>query len=202
VAQEQNVTNRLVFRSNGIAAIIRRMQNMDVLTVRAQKGDAEAFGEIYLFYYKKIYRYCSFNVTSNELAKDIAQETFLKAWRSLPRFSLKNGGTIQAFLFKIARNLIIDNARKKKPIQLEAYHEIESSENVEENILRQQHQTSVHVALAKLQDEEKQIVLLRYFEDMQTKEIASVLGIAEGALRVRMHRVLKKLKDLLPNYET
>ncbi|MBI2599883.1 RNA polymerase sigma factor [Candidatus Daviesbacteria bacterium] len=173
------------------------MENINVLIQRAQKGNKDAFGEIYKIYFKKIYRYCRINLEREETAKDLAQETFLKAWRALPTFSTGNGGSIQAFLFRIARNLIIDLSRKKIDLPLDTALEVEAREDIEEQLDRKNDITLVQKALSKLQEEDKQIVILRFFEEMPTAQIAQVVGLSEGNLRVRLHRVLKKLKGMI-----
>lgn len=173
------------------------MDDLNLLTLKAQKGDKEAFGKIYVYFYKRIYRYCYFNLKAAEAAEDITQETFIKAWKSLPTFRIKKGGSLQAYLFRIARNLIIDLSRKKKEVTLDSIGEIEKEEDFEELIDKKTDTEKVRKALAKLDDLEKQIVLLRFFEDLSFTEVSKVTGVAEGNLRVKVHRTLKKLKDIL-----
>jgi len=171
------------------------------LVQRAQKGDKEAYGEIYKLYQKKIYRFSYYMIQNQELAEDITQNTFIKAWRALPFFSLNKNGTIQAYLFKIARNLTIDYQRKRKEVSLEVIEDImPSDENLEEIVARQEEQEIVARSLKTLDEEERQIVVLRYFEDMSYEEISKVVGKNEGAIRVRLHRILKKLKEEIKDY--
>ena len=171
------------------------------LVQRAQKGDKEAYGEIYKLYQKKIYRFSYYMIQNKELAEDITQNTFIKAWRALPFFSLNKNGTIQAYLFKIARNLTIDYQRKRKEVSLEVIEDImPSDENLEEIVARQEEQEIVARSLKTLDEEERQIVVLRYFEDMSYEEISKVVGKNEGAIRVRLHRTLKKLKEEIKDY--
>lgn len=173
------------------------MENINVLIQRAQKGNKDAFGEIYKIYFKKIYRYCRINLGSEETAKDVVQETFLKAWRALPTFSFDNGGSIQAFLFRIARNLIIDLSRKRKELPLDTALEIVAKDDMEEKLDRKNDIKLVQQALSKLAPEDKQIMILRFFEEMPTAQIAQIVGISEGNLRVRLYRALKKLKEII-----
>ena len=171
------------------------------LVQRAQKGDKEAYGAIYELYQKKIYRFSYYMIQNQELAEDITQNTFIKAWRALPSFSLNKNGTIQAYLFKIARNLTIDYQRKKKEASLEVIEDImPSDENLEEIVARREEREMVARALKTLDEEERQIVVLRYFEDMSYEEISKVVGKNEGAIRVRLHRILKKLKEEIKDY--
>lgn len=171
------------------------------LVQRAQHGDKEAYGEIYKLYQKKIYRFSYYMMQNQELAEDITQNTFIKAWLALPSFSFSKNGTIQAYLFKIARNLSIDYQRKKKEISLEVIADVmPSEENLEEIVERREEQEIVSKALKTLDEDEKQIVVLRYFEDMSYEEISKVVGKNEGAIRVQLHRILKKLKEEIKDY--
>ncbi len=173
------------------------MEDLSVLIHQAQEGDKDAFGQIYRLFYKRIYRYCCFNLSRRETAQDVCQETFLKAWRSLSTFSLYKGGSFQAFLFKIARNLIIDLARKKKEVALENYQAADPAQDLDEKLERHQDIAEVQSALAKLEEKDRQIIILRYFEEMSSFEVAKIVGIREGNLRVKTHRILKKLKQII-----
>lgn len=173
------------------------MDELSILIKRAQEGDRDAFSEIYNLFYKKIYRYCQFHTNNIELAQDICQETFLKAWKALPSFLPKKGGTLQAYLFKIARNLLIDWSRKKKESKLEEHLNLESNENLIDQIERNAAIKTVRAAIMQLDDFEQQIITLHYFEELSGAEIASVVGMNEGAVRVRTHRILEKLKELI-----
>ena len=173
------------------------MQELPDLVAQAQNGDKDAFGKIYNEYYLKIYKYCQFNLRDKVLAQDLVQETFLKAWKSLNSYTDRKGGTFQAFLFKIARNLIIDNSRKKKEARLADYEEVEEHIDLEGEIDSRSDQKKMRIALEELNEVERQIIILRYFEDLSFEEVSRVVKIKEGALRVRVHRILEKLKGIL-----
>lgn len=171
------------------------MDNLSQLITKAKEGDKDAFGQIYNLFYTRIFRYCKFNLEQE--AQDICQETFLRAWRSLSSFSEKKGGSLQAYLFRIARNLIIDLKRKKKDVPLKNYQDIELQSDLDEQLDKKQENQKVRQAISRLSGIEQQIVILRYFEDLSSSEVAKVVGMHNGALRVRSHRILKKLKDLI-----
>jgi len=175
------------------------MDDLPDLTAKAQKGDKDAYGAIYNLYYKQVYRYCYFNLRDSALAQDVVQETFLKAWKSIGSFSLENGGTVQAFLYRIARNLIIDHSRKKRTTRLDEHENIEAESQIEENIDRDSEKEKLKEAIGQLGEKDRQIVILRYFEEMSFAEMSKVIKIREGALRVRIHRILEKLKGIIEN---
>lgn len=174
------------------------MPDMDEkeLIKRAQKGEKEAFGLLYQKYFQKIYRYCKINLKNDELAKDICQESFVKAYKKLKDFKTEGQWSIQSFLFTIARNLMIDLSRKKREERIEEYEDIQSSENLYDDFERKQNISRVRSVLEKLDDTDKQIVILRYFEEMSSIEVAKILNMKDGALRVRTFRVMQKIKDL------
>ncbi len=166
------------------------------LVKRAQKGEKDAFGLLYQKYFQKVFRYCKFNTKNEELAKDICQESFVKAYKKIKDFKTDGLWSFQSFIFTIARNLIIDNSRRKKEATLEEIENLQSSENLYDQIERSEDVEKVRTVLSKLEDVEKQIVILRFFEDMSSQEVAKILGIKDGALRVRTFRVTQKMKEI------
>lgn len=169
------------------------------LIIQAQNGNKDAFGEIYRLFLKRIYRFIYYSVYDYEPAQDLTQNTFLKAWRSLSSFS-PNRGSFQAFLFTIARNVVIDYYREQKAHRSVSYDKVDdvlASENSEEALYTEEKKKFVYEALSILNDLEKQMIILRYFEELQIGEIAIILGMREGATRVRIHRILKRLRKYL-----
>lgn len=166
---------------------------------QAQSGDTNAFGRIYEIFYRRIYRYLKINLENAEVAQDLCQDTFLSAWRNLKSFSENKGGSFQAYLFRIARNKMIDLSRKKKEVSLEVTGDFESNENILNSLDSEADIKSVQDALSDLNETDRQIIVLRYFEELSTAEVAQALEFNEGALRVRLHRILKKLKEKLKN---
>lgn len=171
------------------------MEDLELIR-RAQKGDKDAFGLLYKKYFQKIFRYCKINLNNDELAKDICQESFVKAYKKLSEFKTDGQWSIQAFLFTIARNLIIDNSRRKKEANLDEYENITDGHDLYEDYERKTVIKKVRIALSKLDEVDRQIVILRYFEELPSIEVAKILGIKDGALRVRTFRVMQKIKDI------
>lgn len=162
---------------------------------KAVAGDKQAFGELYKLFLNRIYRFIYYLVGDEFSAEDITQNTFLKAWNSLPNYNIDRG-TFQSYLYTIARNLVIDNQRRKKEVSLEGEfgEGIASEDNVEKNISRDESMQKVRDALKDLPAMDRQLVVLRFFEDMHFDEISEVLGKKPGALRVRIHRILETLR--------
>lgn len=180
------------------------MQNPAVnkLVKRAQTGEKDAFGELYKLYLKEIFRFIYFSLRNYELAQDLTQVTFFKAWKALPDFSLSRA-SFRTFLYAIARNLVIDETRRKRGVSLEAIAEMPSKEDPQEQVQKNELRLIIHDALSTLNKEERQMVILHFFEGFRFREVAKILSKKEGAIRVATHRILKKMKKYLEdkNYE-
>lgn len=171
-------------------------KGLAVLINKAKKGSQDAYGEIYRYFLKRIYRFIYYLIFDNDTAEDLTQDTFFKAWRSLGTYDVKKG-SFQTFLFVIARNVVIDHQRKKKPLflNLEKIAELPSAENLEQNLVIKGEAKGIHRLVNRLGGFDKQILVLRYFEEFSMAEIAKMTSKKEGAIRVRIHRALKKLKS-------
>lgn len=164
---------------------------------KAVAGDKQAFGKLYELFLDRIYRFVYYLVRDEFLAEDLTQNAFLKAWNGLSNFSLKRG-TFQSYIYTIARNLVIDNQRKKKNYSIEGMNTIlETSDDNVAEIWKKQRSQKVHEALGDLKDEDREILILRYFEDMHFDEIGKITGKNPGSLRVKAHRLMEILKNKL-----
>lgn len=134
--------------------------------------------------YDKIYKYCYFKLDNKDVAEDITQETFLKYFEQKTYISR---GKPLAYLYTIAKNLCIDYYRKTKPIELK---EIDIISNYENDLL-----TSITLknAIDELPYELREIILLRFTNELQVNEIAIILGISRFAV---MRKIKKALDDL------
>lgn len=163
--------------------------------------DEQAFSEVYDQYARKIYTYCYFRVKSREEAEDIAAQTFIRAWDHVVA-----GGEIEntvGFLYRIARNLIIDHYRKGRdshevtlddplhPIDIPVH------DRTAEVLDLKRLEKLVFENLERLLPQYQEVIVLRYVQDLSVKEIAAVLDASENTISVRIHRALEKLRALL-----
>jgi len=169
------------------------MDHIPALIKAAKNGDKDAFGSIYQLYYDRIYRFVYYLTYDSELSCDLTQNTFIKMWNSLPRFKIENG-SIQAYLFTIARNLVTDFRRRKREYTLDLALNESKHEDMIEKVSKLERQESLHEMLQTLPEIDRQLLILRYFEDLAMADIAKVVQKEESAVRVRIHRILKKLR--------
>lgn len=178
-----------------------------LLLLRLKKKDPEAFAKVYDLYITPIYRFIYFKVSTHHDAEDLTSEVFLKTWQ----YITDNDDPIEnlkALLYKTARNLVIDFYRQKA--QKEFVREEEILINIEDsrqqNLLAQietaAQMRNIEVVLRKMKDEYREIIILRFIEELSTKEIAKILDKSKGAVRVLIHRALKVARDLLHEDET
>jgi RNA polymerase sigma-70 factor (ECF subfamily) len=164
-----------------------------------QKFKEQFFSEIYDQNIEKIYRFVFFKVNSEVLAQDITSDTFSRLWAQiLNNKDIKNP---TAFLYKVARNLIIDHYRQNQraSISLESldFCPQDESQNVEEAVMTKFDAEKVKAKLTSLNDIDRQALTLYYIEQEPITNVAKSLGKSEGATRVLIHRSIKKLRKHL-----
>ena len=146
-----------------------------------------------------------FKVGNSVEAEDITSQVFLKAWEYIQNNSLKDYKTLKALFYRIARNLIIDYYRKKS-IRLEVSLENNSSEilglkdknsDISEKLEIKFDYKKIEVGLLELKDEYREIIVLRYVNELTIKEIAKVLDKKTGNVRVLVYRAVNALKKVL-----
>jgi RNA polymerase sigma-70 factor (ECF subfamily) len=167
------------------------------LTRRSQAGDTEAFGELVSKYSTKIFTmvYCILGDEND--AWDLAQEGFLKAWRSIQRFEARS--SFYTWLYSITMNLTIDSLRRKGRRQ-----EVELDDAMPSflpgprvNCERAEIREQVNAALAQLSPEHRAVVVLKEIEDMQYREIAEALNVSMGTVMSRLFYGRKRLQSIL-----
>ena len=152
-----------------------------------------AFPEAYHEYKDAIFRHCYFHVFDREHAKDLLQETFIKTWQYLTEgHDIDN---VRAFLYRVATNLVINAARKKKEMSLESLQDqgfdpASDDETVGRDCIQEKR---VMDMLGRIDEPYRSAVTLRYVEGLSPAEISQVTGETPNAVSVRIHRGLKQL---------
>ena len=165
----------------------------------------QQFLDFYDRYADKIYRYIYFRVGSEELAQDLTSEVFLKSWEYAGQDKKSPGKDLdnpRAFFYQVARNLIADFYRQKDklPLSLEDVADktiADKKDGPMERAVLSLDMESVKAALGRLNEDYRDIVIWRYLDEMEIKEIAQIMEKSEGAVRVLLSRALASLKGVL-----
>lgn len=142
--------------------------------------------------YEKIYRYCYFRLRHQQMAEDITQETFL---RFLESGNYCERGKKMRYLYTIARNLCIDECRGKKAEPLSDEIPAEPTEEAPEDQMLTG--IAVKAALSELEEEEQELLLLRYVNELSIAEICGILKLSRFAVYRKIQKALKRLRNLL-----
>lgn len=163
----------------------------------------EQFSNLYDQYIDKIYRFVLIKVSAPEIAEDLTAETFLRGWEALKKRSNPHPKPIDhpsAFLYKIARNLVIDYYRKKGKSQYIPVEDVQIDdprEDVEKRAILGSDMTIIRKALADIRDEYREVITWHYLDELQIPEIARIVNKSEGNVRVLLHRALNSLRAQL-----
>ncbi len=165
--------------------------------LKLKSGDSEAFGFFYDQYVGQIYRFIMMKVSDVQVAQDLTQDVFLKIWQHF--VDQKQMLNFRAFIFRVARNTVIDYYRQNKQnnVSLEQAEET-PDENValEKQLSIQLETESLLKVLETLKPEYQEILTLRFVEEMSFDEMAEILQKDKNNIRVTLHRALSKLKQL------
>jgi RNA polymerase sigma-70 factor (ECF subfamily) len=170
-----------------------------ILLQQIKNGNQKAFAYFYDFYQDKIYRFLYFRVSDQNLAQDLTSDVFIKVLDYI-----KEGKEIenfQSFIYKIARNLIIDFYRQREQEELPIDEFVEENIPEEKDLIEAVNDKfeleKIQQALAQIPDRYREVIILRFIEDLPFKEIAKITDLKEDYVRMLSHRGLKMLRDRL-----
>jgi len=171
------------------------------LVNRVRQGDTEAFGEIFERYASGIYRYFYAHLNNAQEAEDLMADVFFHTWKALPEYRQIKNVPFRVFLFRIARNRLVDYYRRRSTRQSEWIIDEDVHDLQDEKIIRdgenQTLQIEIHTMMNKLRKDYRTVIALRFFEGLSTEETAQVMNRSEGAVRVLQHRALAAIAKLL-----
>jgi RNA polymerase sigma-70 factor (ECF subfamily) len=171
-----------------------------VLIQRAKDFDNEAWRQIYYCYYPKIYAYLLRRLGNTDLAEDMAANVFLHAVEGINSFRWR-GFSLSSWFFRIAHNQVVDHFRRKarariktEPLTEELLAKISNGQDATEAIFVKD---KLKLALESITDDQRQVVLLKFFEGLSNAEVARIIKKSEGAVKGLQHRALASLKCIL-----
>jgi len=168
------------------------------------EGEQEALAELVRRYQSDIFRFCLHYLREVERSKEMAQETFIRVFAARGRFDLTR--KFRPWILCIARNLCLNEIKRKKTVPMQSLEEYASTarsesgevlksaaDSPDELLMAAERRELLMEALGSLNDEAREIVTLRFFRRLPARDIAEIVGSTEGAVRTRLHRILKSL---------
>ena len=166
--------------------------------VRAAREDPAAFGALYARYRARLYWYLRTRAATDEDAADLTQQVFLQVWAALPRYR-ERGRPFAAWLFRIARNVAANAARRRREtIALEAVADTLPANAVgdpEGVALHSEALARLQALLHELDPDRRDLLALRFAAGLTAREIAAIVGGREGAVKRRLSRTIRLLKE-------
>jgi RNA polymerase sigma-70 factor (ECF subfamily) len=173
------------------------------LVTRMQAGDLDAFNELYLRYFDRVYGYLRVALRDPHEAEDVTQTVFINVFEALPRYERRRQ-PFRAWLFRIVRNRGIDSLRQRQrlepadPVELNRRRDADmADEKATTRALEWLSDAEMLVLIERLPQGQRQVVVLRYMLDLSTVEIAQVLDRSPAAVRQLQHRALRFLEERL-----
>lgn len=183
--------NKSVIDSGGNTEDLRN------LILLAKGGDTESFAVVYTTLFTPLYRYVFSRCHDKELSNDICQQTFLRFFQALPGYEPNKSPL--AYLFTIAKHLLINQSVKKAPIPFDEIL-METTEDHSVDIVGDAHMRllseSIDTYLPSLTGDEEEVIRMHYYGELSHKEIGEVLRKEEASIRKIKERALKKLRIL------
>ena len=165
-------------------------------------GNRAALVQLFETHYERVARYIAVRIGSIDEAEDLASDVFVRALRAIDSYK-DTGAPMEAWLFKIARNSVIDHLRdrSRKPRPAELNEALATMERRDANPDRQIEYTeevhSLHQAMEKLSDAQRQVLALRFGAEMTSEEVAQVVGKKAGAVREMQSAAISKLRHIM-----
>ena len=167
------------------------------------KGDSNTFAFLIDKYKDMVFTLAIKMVKNREVAEEVSQDAFLKAYKYLPKF--KGDSKFSTWLYKIAYNTSLDAIKKNSnqynnvAIDEITVNYISSNETILDGIEREERATIINDCLEQLAEDEKAILVFFYFKELSLKEIVEITSMSEANVKVKLHRARKKLLSIVKN---
>lgn len=177
----------------------------DTLVASYVQGNNEAFDELLARHQVRIYNYILMMVKSEDVANDIFQDTFVKVVTTLKQGRYTDTGRFAAWLTRIARNLVIDFFRQEKSLgklstddsDIDILNRRELSDGtIEDEMIDLQIQDDVRAILRRLPDNQRRVIVMRYYKNLSFKEIASATGVSINTALGRMRYAILNMRRM------
>ncbi|MBD3327755.1 sigma-70 family RNA polymerase sigma factor [Candidatus Peregrinibacteria bacterium] len=179
-----------------------REQDKDKKLVELAKQDSKHFGSLYDKYFDRIYKYVFRRVSDKETVHDLVSQTFFDALTHMQSYEYR-GYPFSTWLYKIAHNNVLkwyrDQGKMKKADLEEGAQIADTKVDVVKDFEDTERKESIEIVLSKLEHEDREIIRLKFFEEVSNIEIAEIMGLSANHIGVKVFRALKKVKQLLKN---
>lgn len=162
-----------------------------------QQGDLEQFTKLYDAYIRKIYDFIYYKTTHKQTAEDLTSLTFLKALEKIRSFSPAKG-TFQSWLYQIARHAVIDHYRtKKETVDIDDVWDLAGTGDIERDLDAKAKLAEVEKYLSGLKSEQRDIIIMRAWQELSYQEIAGITGKSEASCKMMYSRAIGALRQNL-----
>jgi RNA polymerase sigma-70 factor (ECF subfamily) len=175
------------------AATPGERQAVEALVDRAKGGDADAFGLLYDRFQPEMLRYLTHQLRHRQTAEDLAQQVFLKAWQAIPRYQ-QRGLPFKAWLYRMARNQMIDHLRVQRPVSDIEGVELSEPSEAEQRVLTAELHGLLQRALERLSPDHREVLVLRFLMEKPAAEIGQIMDRKEVTVRGLQLRALRALR--------
>ncbi|MDO5521711.1 MAG: sigma-70 family RNA polymerase sigma factor [bacterium] len=176
------------------------MNDVDKACYRAfLNNEIQGFEQLVIKYKDHVIYFVRRYVNDIHIAEDVAQDAFVDVYLYKERYDFSS--SFKTYLFTIARNKAVDyvrrNAKHMNQMVLEDMEVSDDEKTLEEKVITDEMQKMLHENIRKLKPEIQVLINLTYFEQMSGKEVAKILGMTEGQVKVKLHRARKQLAEIL-----
>ncbi|MBI4054176.1 MAG: RNA polymerase sigma factor [Candidatus Doudnabacteria bacterium] len=169
--------------------------NEETAVQECQNGNLSAFGDLYDAYIRKIYAFVYYRTHHKQTAEDLTSRVFIKALENISSYSSAKG-TFSTWLYRIARNQVIDHYRTvRTSADIADAFDLAGKDNVERDLDVKIELEKVSRLLSELTPEQRDLVIMRVWDGLSYREISHVLGKSEDALKMSFSRVIGKLRS-------
>lgn len=185
--------------------LVQKFKDKQALS-KLKSRDKEAFVKVYDNHVSEIHRFVFFKIGNREEANDLTSIIFLKTWNHIQNKSLEDAKTLRALLYKIARNAIVDYYRETgnklgsvaslddEDNRIEV---VDEGEAPQERLDREADLELIKSKLPLLKEEYREVIIMKFVNDLSLEEIADISGKNKGNVRVLLHRALNALRELV-----
>jgi RNA polymerase sigma-70 factor, ECF subfamily len=169
------------------------MNTDEALMAEVKNGDLDKASVLYDRYSKRLYNYFVKISLDRNAGYDMMQDTFMRVIKY--RHSYKGGNPFRAWIYQIARNVFADHLKKNKVLYSD-YQQVENMSGIDSNETDEKHEQEklLNKSLAKLEDEAREILVMSRYQNMKYEEIAATMDLTVAAVKVKVHRAIKKLR--------